>query len=322
MDMEHEKWTLETSIWDMNLPLHATNPLFRSGRETIGDIVKMHADDFIRCHNMGKRSAIKILTCLDKAGFRISDCSYEQYPNIDDYLDLFFPLPKPPSTFADIQLAKSIESSLQRIGITTLSQLLDKKRDDLITPKIIGEKTIDSIVSSLLKCNLTLKGDAIFTCSKCGQRYAASTEEAKISLCRVCFSKKERINSIHSIKVTMSGPAYGSFTRINSGFVLFANVNNNTDSLLKIKLLDYYIVSNGQQKSPESYYSGYTFDEECLMPSTTKCCGKIWNASLWAYGKVQIDDYAIITLKCNGDTHMFKFVFEGETWILDDYYLQ
>ena len=65
---------------------------------------------------------------------------------------------------------------------------------------------------------------------------------------------------------------------------------------------------------------GYIFDEEHLLPFTSKCCAKIWPLKN-DLQKIKKDDYAIISLLNNRKRHMFKFIYNGNTWVIDDYYV-
>jgi predicted RNA-binding Zn-ribbon protein involved in translation (DUF1610 family) len=188
-----------------------------------------------------------------------------------------------------------------------------------LKPTILGSKSLDYVVEKLSQYNLCLEGDVICTCDNCGVKIV-DKENSVESLCNNCRSKIERLSKIKDITVKLSGPEYATFTKVGSGFVLYADIKNETTELQKIKLDDFYIVVSERQQSPDSYFTGYIFDEEHLLPFTSKCCAKIWPLKN-DLQKIKKDDYAIISLLNNRKRHMFKFIYNGNTWVIDDYYV-
>ena len=222
----------------------------------------------------------------------------------------------------ELGIRKRTVTELNNIGIFTIGDLLKTPREELRTIKFVGNKVIDEIAEILMKNKLTLAGDSIYTCSKCAKTYVDVSDDKSIHHCKLCCAKTERINSISEYSVTISPPEYSSFTTSGDGFLLYANITNNTYELQKIRLCDFYIVSDGQQRSPDSFFTGYMFTEEMIMPITSRSCAKIWSKKSMKKDKLTANDYALITLEASSHKYMFKFVFNGNTWDIDDYFKQ
>lgn len=228
--------------------------------------------------------------------------------------------PETTVTLNDLNLNKRLHGLLEKIGIHSVAELLSKTREDLRTSKLIGQKAIDEITQELLRYDLHLTQDEIFTCAQCSRKYADVKQNETLHYCRICQAKKDRIEQMSDIFLTLSQPEYASYTNTGAGFTIYANITNCTEDLQKIKLLEFYIVSDGQQRAPESFLTGYLFNEEIILPMTSKSCGKIWSRAVMKKDRLTKGDYAIITLAMDGRRYMFKFVFEENSWRIDDYY--
>ena len=93
--------------------------------------------------------------------------------------------------------------------------------------------------------------------------------------------------------------------------------------LIKVKLKDFYVVSKGRQHSPKFYLTGYSFDEELIMPKSIKSVAKIWDLDDFNGAKLEEGDEAFISLfiPSTNKTLMYKFVLdEFSDWVIDDFF--
>ena len=222
----------------------------------------------------------------------------------------------------DLNLSSRTVTLMETIGIYSVSDLISRTRAELKSLRFVGFKVVAEITEALLKYDLHLSGEELYICSKCGKKFSAEKTDSNEHYCNTCQERINRINEISDIKVMVSGPEYSSYTNMGEGFVLYANITNNTYNLRKIKVNDFYLVSEGQQRSPEYFYSGFMFIEETLMPMCSKSCAKIWSKKAMKKDKLSPNDYVIITLFSEAKNYMFKFVFDGEEWSIDDYFEQ
>ncbi len=116
-------------------------------------------------------------------------------------------------------------------------------------------------------------------------------------------------------------PDYSSFRGGEKGFYIMASIKNITKRLCRVKLNEFYFVSNARKWEPKYYLTGYQFEDEDLMPGTIKSVAKIWCGDPWTEKVIEKNDYVIIeiTLKDNVK-QMYKFVYTGAGWRKDDFF--
>ena len=225
------------------------------------------------------------------------------------------------SPIDDLDLEKRTIAELNKNDIFTIADLISKTRDELKSIKFIGIKGSQNIADTLLKKDLFLEGDEVFECSKCSKQFVVEEGSTNTIFCPLCQLKNERISKISTLKVSLMPPEYSSYTNLGEGFHLTANIQNDAyDKIQTISIKDFYIISMGRQFLPNCFLSGYSFSEEEIWPMTTRSCAKIWDIQEFNKTKLSDGDYCIITLKSSGATHMFKFVFDSNNWMLDDYF--
>lgn len=221
---------------------------------------------------------------------------------------------------ADLYLNKRIENSLKKIDIITVQELVTKTRTELLGSKLLGVNGVEAITNALMKHGFHLLNDEFYICDKCGKRFVDERHTDEKHFCRICKAKFERVSRITDFSISLTGPEYSNYTRIGEGFVLYANIQNETEYLKKVKLTEFYIVSHGRERAANSYLSGYVFEEEKILPMTSKCCAKIWALSAMNGKRLEESDYALITIVSNYKEYMFKFIFDGVSWFVDDYW--
>lgn len=224
------------------------------------------------------------------------------------------------SDFEEIGISKKLYHTLTGKGITSVEQLVTFSANELSAQKIAGESALESIRNALRDGRLLLKNDYILKCEHCDNQFVSNNVDQTI--CDACEAKKKRVLKISKLEITISGPDYGSYTNLSSGFTLYANMKNTTPDLLKVQLVDFYVVENDKQISPKYYLSGYSFNEEMIMPGTVKSAGKIWDTERFEYSSFLDDVYAILIIKIGAEERkrMYKFVYENDAWVIDDFF--
>lgn len=225
------------------------------------------------------------------------------------------------SDLEELDISKKLYHTLVSKGITSVEQLVAFSADELSDQKIAGESALASIRKALHDGRLLLKDDYVLKCEHCDEQFVSN--DTTRTICDTCAAKKKRVSKISKLEITISGPDYGSYTNLSSGFTLYANMKNITADLLKVRLVDFYVVENDKQISPKYYLNGYSFDEEMIMPGTVKSAGKIWDTERFKYSSfLDSDAYAILIIKLGTEEHkrMYKFAYKNDTWVIDDYY--
>lgn len=220
----------------------------------------------------------------------------------------------------ELNLNKRIENNLKKIGINTVSDLSTKTRIELMNSKLFGVNGVDAIANALMKYGVHLLNDEFYSCHKCRKRFVGEISSAEEHYCRICNAKLDRVSKISDFSISLTGPEYANYTRIGDGFALYANIQNETEELQKVKFTEFYLVSHSRERAPASFLTGYVFEEEKIMPMTSKCCSKIWALSSMDGKRLEVNDYVLITIVSNFKEYMFKFDFDGVNWLVDDYW--
>lgn len=225
------------------------------------------------------------------------------------------------SDLEELDISNKLYHTLIGKGITSVEQLVAFSAAELSAQKIAGESALASIRKALHEGRLLLKDDYVLKCERC-EGHFVSDDTSRV-ICDACAAKKKRVAKISKLEITISGPDYGSYTNLSSGFTLYANMKNTTSDLLKVRLVDFYVVEGDKQISPKYYLNGYSFDEEMIMPGTVKSAGKIWDTERFKYSSfLDSDAYAILIIKISVEDHkrMYKFACKNDTWVIDDFY--
>lgn len=225
------------------------------------------------------------------------------------------------SDLEELDISKKLYHTLVNKGITSVEQLIAFSAAELSAQKIAGESALASIRNALHDGRLLLKDDYVLKCEHCDDQFVSN--DTGRTICDTCAAKKKRVSKISKLEITISGPDYGSYTNLSSGFTLYANMKNTTSDLLKVRLVDFYAVEGDKQISPKYYLNGYSFDEEIIMPETVKSAGKIWDTERFKYSSfLDSDAYAILVIKIGTEDHkrMYKFAYKNGSWVLDDFY--
>ena len=202
---------------------------------------------------------------------------------------------------------KALESN----GISHVSDLIKFSRAELLTMSKIGQATIDEIVSVLGDNNIHLKGDDYHICSICKNQFVDCQNDENA----VCFDCNERLNRLKrnkkfGIRIELIP---SSFKDDSKGFILYADVKNNSKSIQNLSYKEAYIVSNGRQHSSNNYLSGYRWSEsEDLFPNSVKTIGLIWYDNYLDFDELEENDELIIVLHSSSEskTYFFKFIYK------------
>ena len=100
-----------------------------------------------------------------------------------------------------------------------------------------------------------------------------------------------------------------------------ATIKNITKKLCRVKLNEFYFVSNERKWEPKYYLTGYQFEDEDLMPNTVKSTAKIWCGNPWTEKIVEENDYVVIELLIKDNVkQLYKFVYTKSGWRKDDFF--
>lgn len=223
---------------------------------------------------------------------------------------------------SELDLPGRIITLLHKQNINTVKQLISLTRDDLMAMKQFGVKGVAQIETALISHEILLRGDLMYECEKCGVEFPDVIGTQSRHYCPKCTAKLDRIRNIDLVKITLLEPEYSSFERLSSGFILYANLKNISEELIKVKLKEFYVESHGRQIARKYHLSGYYFDEESIMPNSTRTAAMIWDVDSFLNKKLEEGDYVFITLSLLQEKKdlMYKFQYTEDGMTIEDYF--
>lgn len=289
------------------------------GCKNMADVLRLNPDRLTILTGDLRLDAMDYLRALYNRGrWRLLAVPEDSYPDWEKYIVEAFAY-----NLSDLPFSTRLQNSFMKYGITTTAELIQYSRSDLQSQKIAGERGIAEVVKVLFDIRLHLSGDTFYRCEICRKKGVKQSDDEKTKLCKECTTKQKRIAKMKDVCVSISGPDYGSYTNLSSGFTLYANIENKTDELMEVTLTDFYVFSEGRQRAPLYYLNGYSFDKEHLFANTSKTAGKIFPITGLKDGRLCEGDYVVIKIRTNSkEFRMFKFVYTDtilKTWRIDDY---
>jgi len=155
---------LEIPVTDFELSVRARNCLKRLNIKTLGDLTRVTEAQLLASKNFGETSLQEIRQIMASKGLRIGQ-SLEQGQHYDprhrtqqEYLtpEEQALLNKPVS---ELNLSVRARKCMNRLGITTLGELIQRSADELLEAKNFGQTSLKEVREKLAQYNLKLRGD-------------------------------------------------------------------------------------------------------------------------------------------------------------------
>jgi len=155
---------LEIPVTDFELSVRARNCLKRLNIKTLGDLTRVTEAQLLASKNFGETSLQEIRQIMASKGLRIGQ-SLEQGQHYDprhrtqqQYLtpEEQALLNKPVS---ELNLSVRARKCMNRLGITTLGELIQRSADELLEAKNFGQTSLKEVREKLAQYNLKLRGD-------------------------------------------------------------------------------------------------------------------------------------------------------------------
>ena len=306
----------EISIKDLKITAEIVEILERVNITKVSQLITK--DSHVLSNYLNPRQISVLLRCLDShcsQTFRTADFAWEEYPEIENALAQFYPIP-----IIEMGFSTRIRNSLGKNGIFVLSDLQAMTRKELLERKIVGTSALEEVIGTL-QANLThLKGETFYTCSRCEREFIGFEDQRDNHYCNCCLAKMKRIQNVKNYVVTLTGPDYSSYTDGSEGFTLFATIHNKTNEIVEVQLKEFKIFADNRQWVPSTNLSGYGFRKGHLLPETSQTIGKVWSEHFWKNRMLEKGDYVIFSVEIKQKIYMFKFLRKTGEWELDDYY--
>lgn len=164
---EHQsRWisaVLEIPVTDFELSVRSRNCLKKMNIRTLGDLTRVSEQQLLSSKNFGETSLDEIKALLGTKGLRLGQSLEEgghpemrfrpQQPLSAEEQAL---LGKPVS---DLNLSVRARKCMNRLGINTLAELIQRTADELLESKNFGMTSLNEVRDKLAQYGLSLRGD-------------------------------------------------------------------------------------------------------------------------------------------------------------------
>ncbi len=153
---------LEIPVTDFELSVRSRNCLKKMNIRSLGDLTRVNEQHLLSSKNFGETSLAEIKEILGSKGLRIGqsledgaqfDRRYSQQPLSDQEQAV---LNKP---VADLNLSVRARKCMNRLGINTLGELVQRTGDELLESKNFGMTSLTEVREKLRQYGLSLRGD-------------------------------------------------------------------------------------------------------------------------------------------------------------------
>ncbi len=154
---------LEIPVTDFELSVRSRNCLKKMNIRTLGDLTRVSEQQLLSSKNFGETSLGEIKEMMGTKGLRLGQSLEEGAQN-----DLRFRPQQPLSeqeqavlsrSVSDLNLSVRARKCMNRLGITTLGELIQRTADELLESKNFGMTSLNEVREKLAQFGLTLRGD-------------------------------------------------------------------------------------------------------------------------------------------------------------------
>src|SRR5205085_2054043 len=156
----------EIPVTDFELSVRSRNCLKKMNIKTLGDLTRVSEQQLLSSKNFGETSLGEIKEMLTSKGLHLGQSledgggggSFERrfpsQPQLSDQEQAV--LNKP---VADLNLSVRARKCMNRLGINSLGELVQRSADELLESKNFGMTSLSEVREKLAQYGLTLRGD-------------------------------------------------------------------------------------------------------------------------------------------------------------------
>ena len=163
-DMANSRFSqvLEIPVTDFELSVRSRNCLKKMNIRTLGDLTRVSEQQLLSSKNFGETSLSEIKDILSSKGLRLGQSledggqferRYASQPLTEQEQAV---LNKP---VADLNLSVRARKCMNRLGINTLNELVNRTADELLESKNFGMTSLTEVREKLRQYGLALRGD-------------------------------------------------------------------------------------------------------------------------------------------------------------------
>src|SRR5262249_32028074 len=164
-DVAHSRFSqvLEIPVTDFELSVRSRNCLKKMNIKTLGDLTRVSEQQLLSSKNFGETSLGEIKEMLGSKGLRLGQSledggGYERrFPAQQQLSDQEQAVLNKP--VADLNLSVRARKCMNRLGINTLGELVQRTADELLESKNFGMTSLTEVRDKLRQYSLSLRGD-------------------------------------------------------------------------------------------------------------------------------------------------------------------
>src|SRR5262249_10965774 len=162
-DMSKFRQVLEIPVTDFELSVRSRNCLKKMNIKTLGDLTRVNEAQLLSSKNFGETSLAEIKEMMASKGLRLGQ-SLEEGAQHDMRFRPQQPLSEQEQAVlnkpvSELNLSVRARKCMNRLGITTLGELVQRTADELLESKNFGMTSLNEVREKLSQYGLTLRGD-------------------------------------------------------------------------------------------------------------------------------------------------------------------
>ncbi len=161
----YTKWSqvLEIPVTDFELSVRSRNCLKKMNIRTLGDLTRVSEQQLLSSKNFGETSLAEIKEVMQTKGLRLGQ-SLEEGAQHDVRFRPQQPLSEQEQAVlnkpvSDLNLSVRARKCMNRLGINTLGDLVQRTADELLESKNFGQTSLSEVREKLQQYGLALRGD-------------------------------------------------------------------------------------------------------------------------------------------------------------------
>jgi DNA-directed RNA polymerase subunit alpha len=163
VDRSRFSQVLEIPVTDFELSVRSRNCLKKMNIKTLGDLTRVSEQQLLSSKNFGETSLEEIKEMLASKGLRLGQ-SLEQGATYERRFVSAQPMTEQEQAVlgkpvSDMNLSVRARKCMNRLGIATLGELVQRTADELLESKNFGMTSLNEVREKLRQYGLTLRGD-------------------------------------------------------------------------------------------------------------------------------------------------------------------
>jgi DNA-directed RNA polymerase subunit alpha len=154
---------LEIPVTDFELSVRSRNCLKKMNIKTLGDLTRVSEQQLLSSKNFGETSLSEIKEMMATKGLRLGQ-SLEEGAQFEARFRPNQPLTEEEQAVlgkpvSDLNLSVRARKCMNRLGINTLGEVIQRSADELLESKNFGMTSLNEVREKLAQLGLTLRGD-------------------------------------------------------------------------------------------------------------------------------------------------------------------